>query len=79
MILVISQLQAQTDTLGKYPFIFTGDLPETGIYHDSTYCEVTRSYFCYDVNACWISEISPFGPSRPSSVRISFPSAQTAR
>ena len=31
------------------------------------------------IKACWISEISPLGPARPSRVRISFPSAHTAK
>ena len=31
------------------------------------------------MKACWMSDSSPFGPSRPSSVSISLPSAQTAR
>lgn len=40
LILPVFNTPAQVDTLGKCPFFFYGEPIETGIYHDSVYCEV---------------------------------------
>lgn len=40
--------QGQYDTIGKYPFLYHYNWPETGVYDDdSVYCSVCRTYYIF--------------------------------
>ena len=48
------------DTLGKYPFIYVGDLPQGGIFHDSVMCTVNIEQMVF-ANGDSICYCEPYG------------------
>ena len=55
--------EAQLDTLGKYPYLYHYNWPETGIMHDSLYCTATVMYGRYPLDEAtyWVDNYTSQG------------------
>lgn len=55
-LLASATASAQLDTLGKYPFLYTGDFPCAELYSDSSQCLLGISWYmgCPDDHSEWM-------------------------